>query len=358
MLKPKCLCKGDKIAIVSLSRGILGEEFAKHEIILGEKRLKEFGLEPVYMPNSLKGITYLKEHPEARAGDLKTAFLDKSIKGIICAIGGDDTYRTLPYLLEDKEFIDAVKNNPKLFTGFSDTTINHLMLYNLGLVSFYGPAFIVDLAEFDTDMLPYTKEAFKYYFDAPDTYVVESSKIWYTDRTDFSASQVGIPRIANKEKHGYEVLQGKGKVTGRLLGGCLESLSDILTGNRYPDQKQLCAKYNLFPSFEVWKDKILFIETSEEKPTPKEFENALLSLKNIDIFSVIKGIMVGKPQDEIYYNEYKDVLIKVIDNINLPIIYNINFGHAFPRTIIPYNMLTEIDLDRKTVKYLESAFKC
>lgn len=40
------------------------------------------------MPNALRGIEYLKNHPEARAQDLKDAFYDKSIKAIICAIGG------------------------------------------------------------------------------------------------------------------------------------------------------------------------------------------------------------------------------------------------------------------------------
>lgn len=89
------LRKGDKVAIVSLSSGILGEEFCSHNIEIGVKRLKEYGLEPVFMPNALKGIEYLKAHPEARAKDLKDAFLDDSIAGIICAIGGDDTYRLL-----------------------------------------------------------------------------------------------------------------------------------------------------------------------------------------------------------------------------------------------------------------------
>ena len=47
-------------------------------------------------------ILYLKNHPESRAQDLKQAFLDKDIKMIITAIGGDDTYKTIPYLMEDK----------------------------------------------------------------------------------------------------------------------------------------------------------------------------------------------------------------------------------------------------------------
>lgn len=141
------LRKGDKVAIVSLSRGMLGEEFCSHNIEIGVKRLKEYGLEPVFMPNALKGIEYLQAHPEARARDLKDAFLDDSIAGIICAIGGDDTYRLLPYLMEDEEFIEAVEKHPKLFTGFSDTTVNHLMFYKLGLSTYYGPNFICDLGE-------------------------------------------------------------------------------------------------------------------------------------------------------------------------------------------------------------------
>ena len=103
-MKPKCLQKGDKVAIVSLSRGLLGEPFIPHELELGVKRIKELGLVPVIMPNALKGMEYLEKHPEDRAHDLKEAFKDDSIKGIITAIGGDDTFKTVPYLMEDEEF--------------------------------------------------------------------------------------------------------------------------------------------------------------------------------------------------------------------------------------------------------------
>ena len=111
MIKPQKLNKGDKVAIVSLSRGLLGMPFCKHELDIAIKRLEEFGLTPVIMPNALKDMDYLQNHPEARASDLKQAFMDTSIKGIICAVGGDDTYKTIPYLMEDKEFINAVKTH-------------------------------------------------------------------------------------------------------------------------------------------------------------------------------------------------------------------------------------------------------
>lgn len=109
-------------------------------------------------------MEYLNKNPQARAEDLKAAFRDDSIKGVICAIGGDDTYRLLPYLLEDQEFTELVKEKPKLFTGFSDTTINHLMFYKLGMTTYYGPCFICDLADMGKEMLPYTREHFQGYF--------------------------------------------------------------------------------------------------------------------------------------------------------------------------------------------------
>ena len=158
-MKPKKLNKGDKVAIVSLSRGLLGMPFCKHELELGIKRLKEFGLEPVIMPNADKDMEYLEKHPEKRAEDLKEAFKDKEIKAIINAIGGEDTYKTIPYLMEDEEFKEIIKENPKIFMGFSDTTNNHLMLNRLGLSTFYGPCFLIDIAELDKEMLPYTKKA-------------------------------------------------------------------------------------------------------------------------------------------------------------------------------------------------------
>ena len=182
MLKPQKLNKGDKVAIVSLSRGLLGMPFCKHELDIAIKRLEEFGLIPVIMPNALKDMDYLQNHPEARASDLKQAFMDDSIKGIICAIGGDDTYKTSPYLMEDEEFINAVQNYPKLFTGFSDTTNNHLMLNKLGLSTFYGPCLLVDLAELDKEMLPYTKQYFEKFFMNESNFEIASSPILYFDR--------------------------------------------------------------------------------------------------------------------------------------------------------------------------------
>src|SRR5699024_12856210 len=94
------------------------------------------------MLNALKGIDYLYNHHEKRAEDLNDALKDTEVKAIICAIGGKESIRMLPYV----DF-EALKNNRKIFTGYSDTTSNHLMFYNTGITTRYGPALLTDFAE-------------------------------------------------------------------------------------------------------------------------------------------------------------------------------------------------------------------
>lgn len=343
------LNKGDIVAIVSLSRGILGEDFVKHEVELGIKRLKEFGLVPKFMDNSLKGIEYLKEHPEKRAEDLKKAFMDKDVKFILTAIGGDDSYRLIPYLMEDKEFIEAVKNNPKIFMGYSDTTINHLLLNKLGLSTYYGPAFLSDFAELDKDMLEYTKKSFEKMFDDDQMVEIKSSPIWYYNRSSYGVEELGKPRISHKEEHGFEVLNGNGIVTGKLYGGCIESFYDIFTGERYGEENIIFEKYNLLPTLDEWKEKILFLETCEETISPDKLKIILEEFEKRGILRAVKGLIIGKPMDEIYYDEYKKVYKEFFKNKDTIVIYNLNFGHSVPRCILKYDALTKIDTINKKI---------
>lgn len=357
MIKPRKLKKGDKIAIVSLSQGLLGMPFCKHEVDIALKRLEEFGLVPVIMPNAMKDMDYIKEHPEARASDLKEAFMDKDIKAIISAIGGNDTYKLIPYLMEDEEFKRTVRNNPKIFTGYSDTTNNHLMLHKLGLTTFYGPCLLVDIAELDKEMLPYTKSYFEKFFKDEDGYEIISSPVWYLDRESYGVEEVGKPRKEMKEKHGFEVINGRGKVTGNLYGGCLEIIYNAYVGERFGDEAEIYKKYDILPTLDEWKEKILFIEPSDERNTPEKIETMLNYFKDNKILESVKGIIVGKPIDEEYYEEYKDVYKKVFSNLDTPVLYNVNFGHAYPRCVIPYGLKATVDYDNKKITVDEAIFE-
>ncbi len=94
----------------------------------GKKRLEDtFGLQVVEMENTLKGTDYIYAHPEKRAEDLMQAFSDKSINGIFACIGGIDSIRLLPYI----DF-EIITRNPKIFIGYSDSTIIHYMCLKAG----------------------------------------------------------------------------------------------------------------------------------------------------------------------------------------------------------------------------------
>ncbi len=184
-MKASRLQQGDKIAIVSLSRGLLGESFVQHQKEIGIRRLENLGLTPVFMNNALLGIEKLSICPKLRADDLKQAFADDSIKAVLCAIGGEDTHLITEHLLSDNTFINNVQNNPKIFIGFSDSTVNHLMFYKLGLNTFYGQSFITEFGELENEMLEYSKNKFMSLFEGDEYLTIESSPYFFKESSDF-----------------------------------------------------------------------------------------------------------------------------------------------------------------------------
>lgn len=334
------------VGIVSLSSETIGEDFVKHELDLGVRRLKEYGLTVKFMDNALKGIDYLKEHPDKRAEDLLQAFSDPEIDMILCAIGGDDTYRLLSYLFENEELQKVVKK--KIFLGFSDSTMNHFMLYKTGLNTFYGQSFLSDICELGKEMLPYTKKYFEELITTGRIKEITPSDVWYEGRTNYDKDQLGVELTA-KPNNGYELLQGIPVFHGKILGGCVDTIFDIFDGERYANSPELCSRYELFPSKKDWEGKILLLETSEEKMLPDKLKKVLLKLKETGIFEVVHGVLVGKPMDEAYYEEYKEILIETIDNPTLPIVYNVNIGHALPRCIIPFGVEATVDVEKQKI---------
>lgn len=336
------------IAIVSLSQGTIGEDFVQHEVKLGVQRLKDFGLNVRFTPHALKGIDYVRNHPAERAADLLEALRDPEIDMILCAIGGDDTYRLLPYLFDHGELAGAVSD--KIFLGFSDTTINHLMFHKVGMRTFYGQSFLADVCEMEKDMLPYTKQYFGELLRTGTIREVKPSSTWYESRADFGPEQLGVP-LSSHADHGFELLQGRPVFSGEILGGCIDSLYDIFNGERYADMPPLCRQYELFPRLEDWAGKILLLESSEEKMSPAKYRQALLYLKETGIFDAVSGVIAGKPMDNTYALEYQKALTEVIDQPGLPVVCNLNIGHAQPRCILPFGVSATVDVDRQVIRF-------
>lgn len=344
-----------KIAVISLSRGILGEPFVDFEVKIGLKRLKELGIEVVFTKNALKGMDYISKNPQYRAQDLLDAVNDSSIDMILCAIGGDDTYRLLPYLFENDELKKAVAQNAasgkkKIFLGYSDTTFNHFMLHKAGLNTFYGQAFLPDVCELENDMLQYSRKYFTELITTGTIKEIKPSPVWYESRKEYSEAQVGVNLVQYKN-NGFELLQGKPVFNGKILGGCIESLYGFFDNSRYADTSELCSKYKLFPAKDEWKEKILLLESSEEMTPPDLYRKMVQALKATGVFEAVNGVLVGKPIDEVYYEEYKAVLIEEIANPALPLVYNVNIGHASPHCIIPFGIKATVDAEKQVITF-------
>ena len=340
MIKPKKLRKGDTVAIVSLSSGLAGEKTISWRTEQGIKRLEEvFGLRVKIMPHAFKGIDYIYENPEKRAEDLNAALKDDEVKAIICCIGGNETIRIMPYI----DF-EALRNYPKIFSGYSDTTANHIMFYNNGISTSYGPALLTDFAE-NIAMDEYTVESIKKtWFSSeaigeikPADNIRKFGLKWNEENKDIERSLFTNP--------GYESINGRGVVQGPLIGGCYEVFNNMRgTG--------------LFPALESFDEAILFLETSEVQIEPDFFEDYLRAMSVMGIFERVNGIIFGRPQDGVYYEEYKKIwrqILKESGQEDMPVLYNLNFGHNEPKFIVPYGLKAEVDTENLTFSILESA---
>ena len=336
------------VGVVSLSAGTLGEDFVRHELELGVRRLEHYGLKVRFLPHALKGIDYLKAHPEARAADLLEAFRDPEIDLILCAIGGDDTYRLLPYLFDEGRLEKAACRKP--FLGFSDSTVNHFMLHKVGLPTFYGQAFLSDVCEMDTEMLPYTRRYFEELLRTGTIRQVEPSEVWYEGRTDYSPACLGTPLPAHPAE-GWKLLQGPPVFSGKILGGCLDTIHDFFDGERYAGMPALCQKYGLFPGAADWQGRILLLETSEEQMSPEKFSRALGFLKQAGVFEAVSGILFGRPMDNVHREEYHRRLAAAVDDPSLPILADVSVGHALPRCILPFGVNARVDAQAQTITF-------
>ena len=339
LIKPIKLQKGDKVATVSLSWGGAGDQDILWRYYQGKERLeKMFGLEVVEMPHTLKGTEYIYHHPEKRAEDLMQAFSDKSIKGIISCIGGNDSIRMLPYI----DF-NVIHKNPKIYTGYSDSTITHLMCLKGGISSFYGLSILNDFAE-NVAMSDYTVEWInKVLFLSEIIGEVPTSKEWSSQRMKWIVENKDNARTFEKN-WGYEVLQGNKTIQGKLVGGCMEVIEST-------------KGTPLFPEVSCFDDAILFLETSEEVPPVWWFEDSLRNYGIMGILNRISGLLFAKPQGTKLYEEYKPIIKKVLAEFNredLPVLYNASFGHNEPKCCLPMGALAEINSDKKSFSILES----
>lgn len=305
-MKPKPLKKGDTIGLIATSSPIV-----EGRLELVEKKIKEIGLNLKIGKSCYEKYGYLSGEDSARAQDLNDMFADENIKGIFVARGGYGAHRILDLL--DYE---TIKNNPKIFAGYSDVTALHAVFNNkCSLVTYHAPMFATELYKDDVDkytVMYFFKELFEEY---------EELKIY------------------NPQKDEVEFLY-PGTAEGILMGGNLCVLVGLL-GTKYE------------PNF---KDKILFIEEIGEEPY--KVDRMLMQLKLSGKLEEISGIILGDFTDcNPKYPDKSLSLMQVFEDILLPlkkpIIYNFKCGHCLPTATLPLGSKIKISSEEKFITVIK-----
>ena len=344
MVKPRRLRRGSRVAAVSLSWG--GPGAFLHRYAAGKRQFEEeFGVSVIETEHALRDPEWLSRNPRARAEDLMAAFADPTIDGVISTIGGDDSIRILPYVN-----LDLIRNNPKVFMGYSDTSVTHCVCRQAGLVSFYGPSFMAGLAESGGMSRYLVDSLYRTLFRAEPIGVLAPNETgWTVEEQDWSnPAHLSVKRKLNPCT-GWQFHQRDGVAEGRLFGGCV-SVLDWVRGTPQ------------FPTVDSLDGAILFLETSEDAPPPAVLAAFARCLAAMDILRRLNGVLLGRPGGPVSpakFAAYADTLCHTIREEygfrEMPIVSNMDFGHTDPMLVLPLGVRMQIDSGKRQLSIVESA---
>lgn len=312
---PAKLKKGDEIRIIAPSSSF--QVLKSEQIKTSEGRLKELGFKVTYGKHLDEMDEFDSSSIESRISDLHDAFSDQNVKAVLCTIGGFNVNQLLKYI-----DYDQIRNNPKIFCGYSDiTAIATAMYVKAGLITYSGPGF----ASFSMQKgFEYTMEYFVKCLTEEKAFTAEPSEMWSDDL--WFHDQENREFINNEGP----MIINEGKSEGTIIGGNLCTLN-LLQGTEY------------MPSL---KDSILFIEDDYEVH-PKTFDRDLQSLLHLPDSDGIKAVLIGRFQKET--NMSDSLLRKIISSKKelhgIPVIANVNFGHVSPIFTFPIGGTAKVEAE-------------
>ena len=318
---PHRLKTGDEVRIVAPAIGL--QLISKECRDISVKRFNVWGLKFSFVKNTNDENfdMMLSTSIEKRVDDIHQAFLDENVKAIFSVIGGSNSNQLLPYL----DF-ELIKNNPKIFCGFSDiTSLINSIYAKTGMVAFYGPHFsslgMKKGCEYTIDNLK------KMIMGEGEAYI-EASEEWSDDL--WFLNQEDREFVKND---GQWVIK-EGVAEGKIIAANLCSFN-LLLGTNYR------------PKFEA--DTILFIEDCFHSTGDFfDFDRNLQALIYQEDFKNVKGLIIGRFQKESKMSKEKlEFLLDKKELKNMPIIANVDFGHTTPMLTIPVGGSAKIDSKNK-----------
>lgn len=312
LVKPKVLKIGDTIGVISPA----SPSYKNSEVVRGVETLKKWGFKVHLSKNLNKSKGFIAGTDKERAEDFNEMFGRKDIDAVFVTQGGYGSARMLKYI----DF-EIVKDNPKIFIGFSDITSLHLAIFKkTGLVTFHGPGMSRYNPE---DLSDYTKnQLFK---------------------ALTSVEPIGDILLADEKK--WINIINPGKCEAPLIGGNLTLICSTLGTPNEIDTN----------------GKIFFIEELETEPWI--IDHMLTHLANAGKFDNVAGIVVGecincKPNlhNPGYYVDIslEDILYEFIKPLKVPSIHGLPIGHTKDMATLPIGVMARLDATAKKLTIIES----
>ncbi|MBM2618680.1 LD-carboxypeptidase [Actinoplanes sp. LDG1-06] len=318
-LLPKALVPGDLIVIAALS-GPLPAAYEPN-LVQAEKVLERMGFRVRRAPllEADRRRWWSAARPEEIAAELNGLLRDPEVRAIIANDGGQTVFGYL-----DLIDYEAIRADPKPILGYSDISLLHLVLHaRTGLAGFH-----TDLA---TPGLGGSWPA------APAARQAELENLYSTLLT--STDPIGpLPSSPSWE------CWRPGRAEGTLIGGVINRIALVQA-----------TPYAL--PLDRFDGAILFWE--EIGGLAAYVWTYLHVLRHSGILDRIAGMVVGIPRDIEGLGDptLQEIVLDVLGNRDIPVLGNVEFGHAAPNLPMPVGLRASLNADERTLSLLEPAVR-
>jgi muramoyltetrapeptide carboxypeptidase len=306
LIRPPALRPGDTVGLITPGAYVSDPD----RLALAARTVKFFDLRMKLGRNVGKRLGYLGGTDQERLDDLHEMFRDPEVKAVWAIRGGHGSTHLL-----DRIDYGLVRNNPKIFLGYSDITALHLGIQkHAGMVTFHGPIVLADFSA-------YTQAAFR--------------------RALFSSAPLGPvtnPPETNSLRPAHPLRTVRpGKARGRLSGGNLSLIS-----------RTLGTPYEIETS-----GRILLLEDVDEQPYA--IDGMLTQLRLAGKLRTAAGIVFGECHD-CRPREFQpafestlslgEILDEILGKLGIPVLSGLTIGHTGDQLTLPLGAVATLDAEK------------
>lgn len=323
MIYPNKIEKNDTIEIISPSNGIGFNKIKKYEDAVA--KLTSYGfkvIEDKYVRNSVNGVS---SNAQNRARELNHAIANKEVKALIACSGGD-------YLFQILDFIkfENIIDNIKWIQGQSDITA--LLFY---ITTKYDVATI------------YSFNVKKYGNVELPELMIKNNINFFKGKSTIQ-KEYGFMIDDEQTNRPWKCITKDTNVEGRIIGGCLESLKDLI-GTKYDNVKEFINKYKrdgivwYFDVFNMSNENII---------------STLWQFKSAGWFDECSGVLFGRIKNEVTYTNLnlEDAIKYNLKDLDIPILIDTDIGHTNPVLTIVNGSKVKFYRDKINSKYIMQMF--